>query len=82
MNFTQKYYLKLLIFFNLSFPFLLFSFLIDDSAEEEIPKWQTKEGRDIDTLWSWVQVGGFPAQPEEEAWGLLIEVNLFYLPFL
>ena len=33
-----------------------------------------KEERDIDTLQSWVQVGGFPAQPEEEAWGLLIEL--------
>ena len=26
--------------------------------------------------------GGFPARPEEEAQGLLIEVNLIYLPFL
>ena len=26
--------------------------------------------------------GGFPARPEEEAWGLLIQVNLIYLPFL
>ena len=41
------------------------------------------QGReDIDTLCSWVQVGGFPAWPEEEAQGLSIEVNLFYLPFL
>ena len=29
--------------FCFSFPFLFFSFLIDNSAEEEIPKWQTKE---------------------------------------
>ena len=27
-------------------------------------------------------MGGFPAQPEEEAQGLLIEVNLIYLPYL
>ena len=26
--------------------------------------------------------GGLPARPEEEAQGLLIEVNLIYLPFL
>ena len=26
--------------------------------------------------------GGLPARPEKEAWGLLIEVNLIYLPFL
>ena len=82
LNFALKYYLKPLLFFNLSFPFLLFSFLIEDSAEEEIPKWQTKEERHIDTLQSWVQVGDFPAWPEEEAWGLLIEVKLFYLLLL
>ena len=61
LNFVQKYYLKLLFFFNLHFPFLPFSFLIDDSAEEEAAKLQTKQERDIDTLQSWVQVGGFPA---------------------
>ena len=27
-------------------------------------------------------MGGFPAQPEEEAWGLLIEVNFILPPFL
>ena len=37
---------------------------------------QTKEEEDIDILCSWVQVGGFPANPEEEAWGLLLEVSL------
>ena len=82
LNFAPKYYLKLLLFFNLSFPFLLFSLLSNDSAEEEAPRLQTKEERDIDTLQNWVQVGGFPAQAKEEAWGLLTEVNLFYLPFL
>ena len=50
LNFAQKYYLKLLFFFNLSFSSLLFSL----PAEEEAPKLQTKEERDINTLWSWV----------------------------
>ena len=58
LNFAQKYYLKPLFFLNLSFSSLLFSFLTDNSAEEEAPKLQTKGERDIDTLWSWVQVGG------------------------
>ena len=57
----RNIYLKLLFFLNLSFSSLLFSFLTDDSAEEEAPKLSTKEERDIDTLQSWVQVGGFPA---------------------
>ena len=82
LDFCTEIYLKLLFFFNLSFPSLPFSFLTDDSAEEGAPRLLTKEERDIDTLWSWVQVGGFPAQPKEEAWGLLVEVSLLYLLFL
>ena len=46
-------------FFNLSFSSLLFSLLTDDSAEEEAPKLQTKQERDIDTLQSCMQVGSF-----------------------
>ena len=70
--------------FSSTYPSCSYSFLLlsDDSAEEEAPKLQTKEERDIDTLLSWVQLGGFPAQPEEEEWGLLIEVNLIYLFYL
>ena len=34
----------------------------------------------MDTLHSWVQVGGFPSHPEKEAWGLLLEVSLFSSP--
>ena len=33
----------------------------------------TKEEEDIEVMQSWVEVGGFPAQPEEEAKGLLTE---------
>ena len=63
-KFFTEIYLKLLIFFNLSFPSLLLFFLTDNSAEEGTPRLLTKEERDIDTLWSRVQVGGFPAQPK------------------
>ena len=35
---------------------------------------QTKEEGDLETQWSWMEVGGLPAKPEEEAWGLLLEV--------
>ena len=45
-------------------------------------KLKTKEEVEVETLRSWMEVGRFPARPEEEAWGLLIEVNLIYLPFL
>ena len=36
----------------------------------------TKEEEDIDVLRSWMEVGHLPACPEEEAKGLLTEVNL------
>ena len=75
-GFCTEIYLKLLFFFNLSFPSLPFSFFTDNSSEEGAPRLLTKEERDIDTLQSWVHVGGFPAWPEEEAWGLLVEVSL------
>ena len=41
-----------------------------------------KRGGRFNTLQSWIQVGGFPVQPEEEAWGLLVEVGLLYPLFL
>ena len=46
-------------------------FLTDDSNEEVAPRPETKEVWDLGIIHSWVQVGGFPALPEEEAWGLL-----------
>ena len=52
-------------------------FLADESTNEEISRPKTKEEKDVDTLYSWVQVGGVPAHPEEEAQGLLLEVSLF-----
>ena len=35
----------------------------------------SKEEEEVEVLRSWVEVGGFPAQPEEEAKGLLTEVG-------
>ena len=32
-------------------------------------------------LRSWMEVRGFPAGPEEEAWGLLLEVSFYFPPF-
>ena len=72
---TEIYFKKILFFFNLSFPSLPLSYLTDKSSEEGASRLLTKEEEDIDTLQSWVQVGGFPAQPKEEAWGLLVEVG-------
>ena len=37
----------------------------------------TKEEEEVDVLCSWMEVGGQSAHPEEEAKGLLAEVNAF-----
>ena len=63
----------------------MFFFLADESVDEEVLRLQMKEEEDIDMLHSWMQVGGFPAQPEGDAWVLLLEVGLisflFYMAF-
>ena len=46
------------------------------SEEEEKARPATKEEEDINVLRSWMEVGGLPAHPEEEAKELLTEVNL------
>ena len=53
------------------------SLLLDESEEEERTRLATKEEEDVNILQSWMEVGGFPAHPEEEAKGLLAEVNPF-----
>ena len=35
----------------------------------------TKEEEEVEVMLSWVEAGGFPAQPEEEANGLLAEAS-------
>ena len=50
---------------------------LDQSEEEERTRLATKEEEDVDVLQSWMEVGGLPAHPEEEAKGLLAEVNSF-----
>ena len=58
-------------------PFFI-TFPLDESEEEdEKAKPMTKEEEDVDVLCSWMEVGGHPAHPEEEAKGLLAEVNAF-----
>ena len=54
-------------------------FLPDKSEEEEEVKPLTKEEEEeeVDVMHSWVEAGGFPACPEEEAKGLLAEVSSF-----
>ena len=42
--------------------------------------WLTKEEEEVDVLQSWVEAGGFPAHPEEEAKELLAEVGPFTCP--
>ena len=56
--------------------------MTDESTEEEAPQPLAKEEGDISSLQSWIQVGGFPAWPEEEAQGLLVEEGLPYPLFL
>ena len=48
---------------------------LDGSEEEERARLATKEEEDVDILQSLMEVGGLPAHPEEEAKGVLAEVN-------
>ena len=50
---------------------------LDESEEEERTRPASKEEEDVDVLQSWMEVGGLPAHPEEEAKGFLAEVNSF-----
>ena len=50
---------------------------LDESEEEERTRPATKEEKDVNVLQSWMEVGDLPACPEEEAKGLLAEVNSF-----
>ena len=64
------------LFFAHPTPELLPSFSWTDvSTDEETGRPKTKEEGDVETLCSWMEVGWFPARPDEEAQGLLIEVN-------
>ena len=53
--------------------------LIDESDEEKVVKTEMKEEQELGVICSWIEVGGFPALLEEEAWGLLCEVCSFFL---
>ena len=47
----------------------------DESKEEGAGHPLTKEEEDVEEMQSWMEVGGCPAHPEEEAKGLLKEVS-------
>ena len=73
---------KKTLFFQFIFCiFYLSLFLADESTEEEAPWPLTKEEEDINTLQNWIQLGGFPTWPEEEAWGLLVDIGYSTLFF-
>ena len=55
-------------------------FLAYESTDEEISRPRTKEEEDVDTLQSWVQVGGFLLIWRRRCGGLLLEVSLFSSP--
>ena len=49
----------------------------DESNEEGEVEVETKEEWELGVVQSWKEVEGFPALPEEEAWGLFCEVSTF-----
>ena len=75
-----------------SFSFLLHALIylqsfilsfLDESTEGEMAGPLTKEEEEVETMRSWIKVGGFPAQPEGEAKAVLMEVgppSCIYLP--
>ena len=52
---------------------------LDESEEGGAAQPLSKE-EEVEVMRSWVEVGGFPAQPEEEAQGLLSEASSFLCP--
>ena len=57
----------------------IFSFP-DGSEEEGVAQPLSKEEEEVEVMRSWIEVGGFLAQQEEEAKGLLSEVGLSSCP--
>ena len=49
--------------------------LPDESEEKGAAQPHSKEEEEVEVMRSWMEVGGFPAQQEEEAKGLLSEVG-------
>ena len=57
--------------------------LLDESTEGDMPGLLTKQEEEVETMRSWIEVGGFPAWPEGEAKAVLMEVgppSCVYLP--
>ena len=53
----------------------------DESDEEGKVIAETKEEQKLGVVQSWMEMGGLPALPEEEAQGLLCEVSLLFFNF-
>ena len=55
----------------------------DESDEEDEVVTGTKEEQELGVVQSWMEAGGLPTLPEEEAWGLLCNVFhlLYFLTF-
>ena len=65
--------------FVLVYTALLYNFPLQMNPKKKMKRqnlW-SKRRKDVDVLHSWMEVGGHPAHPEEEAKGLLAEVNAF-----
>ena len=74
-QFSKQFFSSFLLFYTGACLYCSTIFPLDESEEEERVKLLTKE--EVDVMCSWVEAGGFPAQPEEEAKGLLAEVSSF-----
>ena len=64
-------------------PIFYFSTIVSfqyESEEEGVVQPLSKEEEEVEVMRSWVEVGSFPAQAEEEAKGLLSEVGLSSCP--
>ena len=70
-------------FFFIHVPIFYFSTILSflgESEEEGAVQPFSKEEEEVEVMRSWVEVGGFPAQQEQEAKGLLSEVGCPLVP--
>ena len=58
------------LFSSLSYSPFFFFFFLDESVEAV-----AKKEEEVEVLRSWVEAGGFPTRPEEEAKSVMMEVS-------
>ena len=81
-NKQSPFFLTRKQFFSIHVPIYsptIFSFP-DESEEEGAAQPNSKEEEEVEVMRSWMEVGGFPAQQEEEGKGFLSEVGLSSCP--